>query len=123
MPESNTTIAIVVDPNFGERLISLANQMPVWIADTQTNRPVAESLWSHAGSRVTTFRVAGDDAAEWCRTILPQVDLHHGGYSQSPAFNSIEVFGASATPDLRGAFSTYGFMISDERPDGFRAVR
>ena len=123
MPESNATVAIVVDPNFGERLTSLADQMPVWIADTPTNRTVAESVWSRAGSHVTTFRVAGDDAAEWCRDILPQVDLHHGEHSQSPAFNSIEVFGAGATPNLRDALSTYGFTISSERADGFRAVR
>lgn len=123
MPESNATVAIVVDPNFGERLMSLADRMPVWIADTPTNRTVAESVWSREGSNVTTFRVAGDDAAEWCRAILPQVDLHHGEYSQARAFDSIEVFGAGANTKLRDALSQYGFTISSERPDGFRAVR
>jgi hypothetical protein len=123
MRELNSSVAIVVDPDFGDRLPSLADQMSVWIADTPTNRTVAESLWSHAGSNITTFRVVGDDATEWCRAILPQVELHHGEYSQSPAFDSIEVFGADATPNLRDAFSKYGFTISSERPDGFRAVR
>jgi hypothetical protein len=123
MSESNSTVAIVVDPAFGDRLSSLADQMPVWIADTPRNRPIAELLRSHAGSNITTFRVAGDDAAEWCRAILPHVELHHGKYSQSPPFDSIEVFGAGATPNLRDAFSEYGFTISSERPDGFRAVR
>ncbi|HKY29322.1 MAG TPA: hypothetical protein VJM12_15385 [Pyrinomonadaceae bacterium] len=51
MTESNATVAIVVDPDFGERLLSLANEMPVWIADTSTNRIIAESLWSRAGSK------------------------------------------------------------------------
>ena len=100
--------------------------MPVWIADTPANRTSAELLWSHldsARSTVTTFRVNGDDATQWCRAILPQVELHHGEYSQSRAFDSIEVFGAAATPNLRDAFSEYGFTISSERPDGFRAVR
>ena len=126
MSEANASVAIVVDPNFGGRLLSLANQMPVWIAHTPTNRACAESLWSHAGSvrfSVTTFRVTGDRADEWCRAILPQVDLHHGEYSQSPAYDSVEVFGAGATADLRSAFSEYGFTISSERSDGFRAVR
>ena len=123
LPESNATVAIVVDPNFGERLISLASQMPVWIADTPTNRTVAESLWSQANSHVTTFRIVGDDPAEWCSTILPQVALHHGEYSQARAFDSIAVFGVGATADLRDKFSQYGFTISSEQPDGFRAVR
>jgi hypothetical protein len=30
--------AIVVDPQFGDRLIELLDRMPVWIADTETNR-------------------------------------------------------------------------------------
>ena len=124
MSKVNTTIAIVVDENFGERLQSLADQMPVWVADTPTNRTVAEALWSQAGSNITTFRVsAGDDAAEWCHAILPQVESHHGEYSPSPPLNSIEVFGARATPTLRDAFSKYGFTISSKRADGFRAVR
>ena len=126
MTESNASVAIVVDPNFGERLESLANQMPVWIADTPVNRTCAESLWSHADAQlptVTTFRTNGDDSAEWCRAILPQVELHQGEYSQSPPFDSIEVFGVGATPNLRAALSDYGFKISFERPDGFRAVR
>jgi hypothetical protein len=123
MRELTSSVAIVVDPDFGDRLSWLADQMSVWIADTPTNRTVAESLWSHACLNITTFRVVGDDVAEWCRAILPQVELHHGEYSQSPAFDSIEVFGAGATPNLRAAFSRCGFTISSERPDGFRAVR
>jgi hypothetical protein len=126
MTETTANVAIVVDPDFGDRLLSLAKEMPVWIADTPANRSRAESFWSRSDSAhptLTTFRVAGNDAAEWCRTILPQVDLHHGEYSQSPAYDSIEVFGVSATPNLRDAFSDYGFTISTERADGFRAVR
>src|SRR5258706_7009537 len=120
MSKANTSLAIVVDPDFGERLLSLANQMPVWIADTAANSAFLESLWARQSSarpNVTTFCIAGDDVTRWCRGILPQVDLHHGEYSQSPAYNAVEVFGAAATPDLREAFSGYGFTISSERSD------
>ena|SRR5882724_2940858 len=126
MTESNASIAIVVDPNFGERLLSLASQMPVWIVDTPSNRTCAKAFWSHASSvrsRVTTFRVTGDDSEEWCQTIFPQVDLHHGEYSQSPIYDSVDVFVVDPTADLRDAFSKYGFTILSERPNGFRAVR
>lgn len=37
--ETCTAVAIVVDPGFGDRLSSLADQMPVWIADTPTIEP------------------------------------------------------------------------------------
>jgi hypothetical protein len=124
--ESNSTVAIVVDPEFGDRLLSLATQMPVWIADTPANRLSAESVRSNDASHqtnVTTFVVTGGDASDWCRMILPQVDLHHGKYSQSPPYRALEVFGAQASADLRRVFSKYGFTISAERSDGFRALR
>lgn len=121
--EPYTTVAVVVDPDFGDRLSSLADQMPVWIAHTPPNRTVAESLLKRADSNITTFRVVGDDAAEWCGSILPQVLLHHGEYSQTHTIDSIEVFGTRAVPSLRDAFSKHGFKISSKRPDGFRAVR
>jgi len=124
--ESHATVAIVVDPDFGDRLLSLANQMPVWIADTPTNHMCVESIWSDDDSKrtnVTTFRVTDGEASDWCRMILPQVDSHHGQYSQSPAYRAVEVFGAQATADLRRVFSKYGFTISAERSDGFRALR
>jgi len=38
-----STVAIVVDPQFGERLIELLDRMPVWIADTEANRVAADS--------------------------------------------------------------------------------
>lgn len=127
MTITNARVAIVVDRNFGDKLVSLADQMPVWIVDTPVNRAAAESFWCQTAeevrSLVTTFSVDGNDASAWCCAILPQVDLHHGEYSQSPTYDSVEVFGTSATAELRDAFSEYGFTISFERADGFRAVR
>ena len=121
--EPCTIVAIVVDPDFGDRLSALADQMPVWIAETPTNRSVAESLWSRADSNITTFHVVDDDVAEWCRIILPLVLEHHGEFAQSPPIDSIEVFGTLATKSLRDAFSEHGFTISSKQPDGFRATR
>lgn len=121
--EPYTIVAVVVDPDFGDRLSSLADQMPVWIAHTPPNRTVAESLLKRVDSNITTFRVDGEDAAEWCQIILPQVLLHHGEHSQFPPIHSIEVFGTPATKSLRDAFSKHGFTVSSKRPDGFRATR
>jgi hypothetical protein len=36
MTETKANVAIVVDPDFGDRLVPLAKEMPVWIADNQT---------------------------------------------------------------------------------------
>jgi hypothetical protein len=41
---STECVGVVVDPNFGERVEALAEQMPVWIVDTPVNRGAVEIL-------------------------------------------------------------------------------
>lgn len=126
MQTPSATIAIVVDTDFGDRLLRLATQMPVWIVDTSANHSWAESIWSNDASNtsnLTTFRVTGGEPSDWVVMILPQVELHHGQHSQSPPYRALEIFGTEADDGLRRVFSGYGFTISDERIDGFRALR
>jgi hypothetical protein len=100
--------------------------MPVWIADSPSNRLSAEQLrrGRHDVLNVTTFRFDPQDSPEGrVAGILGTVDLHHGHYSQAPPYSVIEVFGASLTPALRRAFSEYGLSHFRERAGGFRAGR
>ena len=46
MPLDLTTIAIVLDPDFGARLHELAARMPVWVVDSPGNRSSIESEWT-----------------------------------------------------------------------------
>jgi len=127
---STYTVGLVVDPEYGERLGALAARMPVWIADTPTNRRAAEALrrgapadLSHAeAGAVTTFRVAAEDsAAARVLGILGMVDLHHGAYSHVPPYGALEVIGAEPTPELRAALAEYGLTELEPRAGGFLA--
>src|SRR6185503_8038256 len=40
-----TQVAIVVEPNFGERLFELAGRMPVWVAQTEGNAVAIKQLF------------------------------------------------------------------------------
>ena len=58
-------VFVVLDRDYGERLLELARRGPVWIVDTPQNRAVAQNLWAANPNRnqlegVTTFK-AGDD--------------------------------------------------------------
>ena len=127
MPEPYL-VAVVVDPMFGDRLFSVAAQMPVWIADTPKNRVAAEQHWaSHPGQShnrgVTTFKVDLNASPEdWCAAVLSNVDLHHGRLSQDPPYEALEVFGATPTLALRAALSSFGFRQVTVREGGFRAA-
>lgn len=122
-------MAVVLDPDFGDRLQDLSATKPVWIADTPINRAAAEAAWaSRPGltrlDGVTTFRVDQSLTPEaWLTGILATVDLHHGESSHDPPYAGVEVFGATATPEVRAALTEFDLANVVERPDGFLATR
>ncbi len=130
MSDRAYSVALVVDPAYGDRLGALAVAMPVWIADTPTNRAAAEALWRRAPSSIphtasgaiTTFQVQPSESrSAWARSILGDIDLHHGEYSHMPPYSALEVIGTEVTDDLREALSEYGLTEVESREDGFRA--
>jgi hypothetical protein len=122
-------VAIIVDPNFGERLGAVAKLMPVWIADTPANRVAAEEFWtlhpkqSHVEG-VTTFRIDPKlSPHEWAAGILQAVDEHHGDDLHNPPYSVIELFGASIVPSLEEALRRLGFVHFVGREGGFQAIK
>jgi len=122
-------VAVVLDPDFGDRLRGLSAGMPVWIAEIPSNRVAAEAAWASrpVGTHldgVTTFRVDRSLTPEaWLVDILPTVDLHHGDYSHDPPYAGVAVFGANPTPEVRAALVEFGLVNVVERPGGFLATR
>jgi hypothetical protein len=126
-------VAIVVDPEFGNRLADLLVRMPVWIADTETNRAaVAHAHASRSRSdqdvshtpigALTTFTIdrrATPDS--WCAGILDTVAGHHDRYSHSPGYSALEIYGAEPTPTLLAALAAYRLTDIAAFPGGFRA--
>jgi hypothetical protein len=121
-------VALVVDPMFGDRLSGIAPGTPVWIADTPGNRLAVERHWAqHSGQSasegVTAFKVDPTGTPEdWCASVLPDVDLHHGRLSHDPPYSVIDVYGVPLTPALRAALGDFGFRSVLARDGGFRAV-
>jgi hypothetical protein len=127
-------VAIVVDPEFGERVGALLDRMPVWIADTETNRIAAARVrTSRLGSggtvdhtesgALTTFKVDVERSPEsWCLDILGTVAGHHDRYSHSPGYSALEVFGTAPSPRLLNVLAEYGLTEITLLSAGFRAA-
>ncbi len=120
VPESAYRVAVVVDPDFGERLKELAERMHVWVVDTPANRAVVQRIRStmlgpSIERGVTVFRANPDQSPdEWAAHVLDMVELHHGEYSHDPAVSIIEIHGAPPTHEIRAALSELGFTIVEE---------
>lgn len=128
MPLELNTVAIVIDPDFGSALQSLASRMPVWVADTPGNRLAIEAEWTRrrrdgAEREVTVFRMIGGlSAAEHVSALLATIESHHGPDAQDPPFEVLEVFGAEPDAAMAAAIRSAGGTDPVATATGFRAA-
>jgi RimJ/RimL family protein N-acetyltransferase len=123
------SVCIIVDPEFGERLATVAPHFPVWIADTPTNRAAAERSWAGPSNEtrgdITTFKVVqGHSGESWCAEILPTTAVHFGAYDDNPpSYDAVDVIGTHPSPGLVQLLATTGHTVIRDFPRGFRASR
>lgn len=97
MNEARVTIAIVLDPSFGERISEVAAHGPVWLTSSPINRAAVEHHWKTApdtGHAVTYWSEprTGATEQEWLG-ILDDLELHHSEPWAGPGIAGIQVFG------------------------------
>lgn len=112
--ESKADVAIVFDPDYGNELVALANQMAVWVIDSAANRPVADKLWSDhpPDGRLTTFTESSVQSPEnVTMRLLVDVDLHH------PDWTTIDVIGCAPNQAISQFVQELGgdLMLIDRR--------
>ena len=115
-------VAVVLEPDFSDRLEKLSFRTPVWLVDTPANRVAAEEAWRVAVEwphvAVTLFRPpAGDPSRDDWRALLEQIAAREGNVE------SLEVIGSPLTLAARATLVAGGFTRFDENAEGFRARR
>ncbi len=127
MPIDLTTVAIVLDDNFGAALQPLAERMPVWIVDSPGNRAAIEGEWTRrrrdgVERELSVFRmIDGLSPADHLVALLRTIDSAHGPAAQEPPFTTLLVFGAAPDDALTGAIGSAGGSAPQAMPDGFSA--
>jgi hypothetical protein len=122
-------VALVVDKDFGEKLLELASRLHVWVCSTPQNRKLAAVFWAEQAAHslecgLTTFKVDdGHSPEEMCVNIIGTIDLHHGEFSHNPAWSVLEVYGAQHTPKVEEAFKKYGAKRFEKTSGGFFCYR
>jgi hypothetical protein len=125
--ETAYAVAIVVDPEFGDRLTTLAANQHVWAVKSPSNEQAAEKLRGNDGKDslekgVTLFApTVGDSPTQWCADMIGTVEEHHGKYSHIPPVTVLDIYGAKPTPLLRNVLADYGFTDIAETSNGFQA--
>lgn len=112
------TVAIILDPDFGSRLATLDESIPVWLVSSPLNDSAFAGHNRSANS--ATFTTADPTAAaENLLGIIDDVDLHHGPFSESEPYRSILVIGVKAEQPVLQKLAALGFRFVHDTPDGF----
>ena len=124
-PSQDTVLALIVDPEYGERMQSLVERMPIWALNSTTNRAAAEWIWEKAEDtrkRITLFDVPDFPLdTQDLVGVLASIDGERKKHGQ-PAILDLEVIGMELFPDLNGALLEFGFRTVESTVSGFRAL-
>lgn len=118
------SVALVVDPDIGEKLELLSQQGHVWLVDTLLNRAHAYEAWGQAelslAEKITTFRAnLGETPDQTCLRMLPAIEKHSAG----KPYGTLEVFGVKLADTLKAELASRGFRTVEPTESGFRAVK
>ena len=128
MPLDFSTIAIVLDADFGAQLFELASRIPVWIVDTPGNRASIESEWTRrrrdgAERELSVFRlIEGLSPSEHIAALLRTIDQQHGAAAENGPFTTLRVYGASAADAPAAAIRQLGGGAPVATADGFEVA-
>lgn len=120
----NASIALVLDRSFGDRLLALAQRMPVWVVSSPVNdRAVHKTRANPSDLQITTLKVDPKESSEnLLMRAIYAIDEHHGEASQSIAYNTLHVYGAvkEIPPELMSELNFKSFVLTS---DGLRVQK
>ncbi|MEH2513111.1 hypothetical protein V1291_004465 [Nitrobacteraceae bacterium AZCC 1564] len=129
LTDNARSVLVIVDPAFGEKLLSIPAGRPVWITMSPENEPFVRAIWN---TRETSNHLTGITGFNFSANASPEItfldeldtiDLHHGPYSSSSSYTEIAAIGVRLTADIRAALAEHGFTDFTETEDGFTAKR
>ncbi|GAB3405518.1 hypothetical protein GCM10027318_15990 [Massilia agilis] len=115
------SVALILDPEFGQRIESVAREMPVWVLSSRANDPAVERARSLLGEPdITSFYPprAGDRTATRAQ-VLYDIDEHHGCSSSSHPYEELLVFGAGPADFSPETMEELGLEPAGARKDAF----
>jgi hypothetical protein len=121
-------VAVVLDPEFGDKLMELATSVHVWAVDSQANKAAADRYVRGLKDRnpcegeikltLTIFSREELDSG-----FLETLEDHHGEYAQDPPWSEIEVFGGSLVKSTQELLEEWGFRDFEQTHQGFLAKK
>ncbi len=114
MPQSeNRAIALIVTPDAGTLLLTVAKTHYLWIRTSQQHTPILAQLQDKTAFAAAAAALPEDLVLEYLDTIT----LHH------PAWTQLRIIGAPLTDAIQEAIRAYGSVRFHRDDAGFTAER
>lgn len=125
----NYSVGLVLDDDYGDRLLELAETLPVWAPDSDANRAAAERYWaSNPGQSldrgITLYRRSGElTSPEDLIPVLDDIERYHGSPAHEPGVSVLDVYSCTARVPVIDALASAGYAVIETRDDRLRAAR
>jgi hypothetical protein len=121
------TVVMVLDSEYGDRVVDLAMYQAVWIIGSDVNRAAVKRIHATGGmiaSSVTMWSSPDVPSTqeEW-ESKIGDIERHHGEFSQSPPVSIIVVVGLSVSDEAKVAFKEFDYSEIEITSLGFRAYK
>src|SRR5205814_3066621 len=113
--DNEYVVAIILDPEFGSKLRSVAERYDLWAVCGPENRAAIEELWraKAAGELLHDFTIWSNPfdltSCEAWSKIIEDVELHHGVFSHDPPVATLEIFGVLVSTVAIQALADYEY--------------
>ncbi|CAN7603468.1 hypothetical protein [Polaromonas sp. LjRoot131] len=113
-------ISLVLDRAFGDQIIELARQMPIWVVSSPVNDLAVRSARPGlVDGRITTLSTRfQESSADLLIRALYAVDEHCGEESRATGYELLQVIGTNERPSNK-IIRELGFNSVIDSPDGF----
>jgi len=124
------TVYFILDENFGEKALKIAENHPVWLPDTAHNRLAASKCKFEARDRawndygVTFYKPGtGYTREELFFEMIRTVDEHHNEYSHQPSWQRLIVIGVSSSESIMADLNSISPGEIIDTPIGFEYIK
>jgi|SRR6266850_369566 len=131
-PEFSDEIALVLDYQFGDRLLALARSMPVYAVSSPQNKAAVNQAWDELLGKegflmafgATSFDTKSADLDDVVAEALDLIEFAHGFEAGERPYTRLHIYGATgASPVLEASLAEYGFVDLKETKYGLLAQR
>jgi hypothetical protein len=126
-----TEVALVLDYQFGDRVLPLAQSMPVYVVSSPKNMAAINAVWDDLSQRdgfllafgATGFEANQPETEAVIAEQLDHIESVHGFQGGERPYTHLRIYGVGNTPAIQAVLADYGFVKVNETDYGLLAQR